>query len=125
LSWRWSQYIVAIIDGVVLILLFATFEETLFPRFLFSSSLPFAHSGAASEVDFDGKKLNAANMTSVANNYNFPKRTLVERLQLWSFYPEDRTTYWQYFRRPFFLLSFPNVIIVSWPNCQGCTTLTD
>ncbi|KAK5277598.1 hypothetical protein LTR40_010199, partial [Exophiala xenobiotica] len=35
LNWRWSQYIVAIIDGGVLVLLFLTFEETLFPRFLF------------------------------------------------------------------------------------------
>lgn len=97
---------------------FATFEDTPFPRFMFSSSLSFAHARAASEVDIYGKNLNVANMTSVANTYDFSKQTFVERLKLWSFSPEDHTTYWRYFRRPSFLLSFPNVIIVSWPNHQ-------
>jgi hypothetical protein len=103
---------VAIIDGIVLILLFATFEETLFPRFLFSASVSLTQTEESPEVGSDGKNLNTANTSNVANTYDFPKRTLVERWKLWSFYPEDHTTYWQYFRRPFFLLSFPNVIIV-------------
>ena len=113
LSWRWSQYIVAIIDGSVFILLFLSFEETLFPRFLFSGSTQLFQSSRGPEMDDDGKQGQISNVTSVTNAYKFPKRTLVERLKLWSFYPEDRTTYWQYFLRPFFLLSFPNVIIVS------------
>jgi len=45
----------------------------------------------------------------------------VERLKLWSFSPEDSTTYWQYFRRPFFLLSFPNVIIAGFIFAFACT----
>lgn len=111
LSWRWSQYIVAIIDGVVLILLFLSFEETLFPRFLFTSSGNPVHNAAAQKPDSESK--DSHTIASVSNHYGFPRRKLVERLRLWVYYPEDRTTYWQYFRRPFFLLSFPNVIIVS------------
>jgi len=109
------QYIVAIIDGGVLVLLFVSFEETLFARFLISdstwnsSSLEINSEGKNSE----GKTPTTANIVDVAIRDNFPKRTLIERFKPWSFYPEDRTTYWQYFRRPFFLLSFPNVIIVS------------
>lgn len=35
IGWRWSQYIVAISDGIVLLSFILTFQETLFPRFLF------------------------------------------------------------------------------------------
>jgi MFS family permease len=110
LGWRWSQYIVAIIDGGVLVLLFVSFEEILFPRFLISDS---TRNSSSLEIDSEGKTPTAANIVDVAIGDNLPKRTLVERFKPWSFYPEDRTTYWQYFCRPFFLLSFPNVIIVS------------
>jgi MFS family permease len=115
LSWRWSQYIVAIIDGVVLILLFASFEETLFPRFLFSASTPFTQTTSSSEIESDGKEAeaNTADFSNAINTHDFPQRTLLQALKPWTYYPEDTTTYWQYFRRPFFLLSFPNVIIVS------------
>ncbi|PSS12906.1 hypothetical protein M430DRAFT_143353 [Amorphotheca resinae ATCC 22711] len=119
LSWRWSQYIVAIIDGVVLILLFLSFEETLFPRFLFTSSGNPVHNAAAQKPDSESK--DSHTIASVSNHYGFPRRKLVERLRLWVYYPEDRTTYWQYFRRPFFLLSFPNVIIAAFIFAFGCT----
>jgi len=29
----------------------------------------------------------------------FEKRTVVQKLYLWSYQPEDKTTYWQYFKR--------------------------
>ena len=81
---------------------------------LFSDS---THNTSSPEIGSEGKNSDktpsAANIVDVAIGDNFPRRTLIERFQPWSFYPEDRTTYWQYFRRPFFLLSFPNVIIVS------------
>jgi MFS family permease len=125
LGWRWSQYIVVIIDGGVLVLLFVSFEEKLFPRFLISDS---TRNSSSREIDSGGKNSEgkiptAANIIDIAIGDNFPKRTLIERFKPWSFYPEGRTTYWQYFRRPFFLLSFPNVTIVSewWlPLVQMC-----
>jgi hypothetical protein len=125
LGWRWSQYIVAIIDGGVLVLLFVSFEETLFPRFLISDS---TRSSSSLEIDSEGKNSegktpNTANIVDVAIRDSFPKRTLIERIKPWSFYPEDRTTYWQYFRRPFFLLSFPNVIIVNEIVTSSCANV--
>lgn len=113
LGWRWSQYIVAIIDGGVLVLLLLSFEETLFPRFLFAGSQSSRRDTSVSGFDSDRKPTQTTIAANPEISHDFPKKNFVERLKLWTYYPEDRTTYWQYFRRPFFLLSFPNVIIVS------------
>ena len=121
MGWRWSQYIVAIIDGVVLILLFLSFEETLFPRFLFSGSV---QSTFSSPVDEEGKLSSQPTTANVSNGYHFPSRNFAERVKLWSYYHQDRTSYWQYFRRPFFLLRFPNVIIVRYVS-EMMETTTD
>lgn len=123
-GWRWSQYIVAIIDASVFVLLFCSFEETMFPRFLFQSSGPTAAEAATgpaestnqpNEGSENGKA--AAQSTTVdaeigENFPDIPKRTFSQRLKLWTYYPQDATTWYQYFRRPLFLFAFPNVVIV-------------
>jgi hypothetical protein len=104
---------VAIIDAGVLVLLLLSFEETLFPRFLFTNTLPI------STIPSDNKDIKAGQGTQMTTSSSgssldeFPKRTLLQRLKPWVYYRQDHTTYWNYFRRPFFLLTFPNVIIVS------------
>lgn len=42
----------------------------------------------------------------------YEERTILQKLRLWDYQPEDKTTYWQYFKRPFFLFAFPNVVLV-------------
>ncbi|KAH6680613.1 major facilitator superfamily domain-containing protein [Halenospora varia] len=121
LGWRWSQYIVAIIDGVVLLLLILSFEETLFPRFLFSNLGISGNNITESELGSDGKPVYRSTVADASTTHDFPKRTAIQRLQLWSYFVEGHTTYWQYFRRPFFLLSFPNVIIAGFIFAFGCT----
>lgn len=126
-GWRWSQYIVAIIDGVVFLLLFFSFEETMFPRFLFSSStidaVPRyqdtekdlaadpAKDPAKSSADID---LRTPSHVSADQSLiqRFPKRSYLQKLKPWVHYPENKTGFWQYFRRPFFLWGFPNIVIV-------------
>lgn len=129
MGWRWSQYIVAIIDAVVFVLLFFTFEETMFPRFLFSPNIVEAISSPRADAetivkgaDNDAVKipdggdfnLRAASHVSVdqALIRQFSKRSYPQLLKPWTHYPENKTRFWQYFRRPFFLLGFPNVVIV-------------
>lgn len=56
-GWRWSQYIVSIIDGVVFLLLFFSFEETMFPRFLFSSANPEHIEAAVAMTSTLGEKV--------------------------------------------------------------------
>jgi MFS family permease len=127
IGWRWSQYIVAIIDAGVLVLLFFTFEETLFPRFLFSFntagspatvSMP-GYSGESGKFTSDDQK-NESNVIQTRDHLSevgfvdmFPKRSYVQRLFPWVHYPQNKTTFFQYFRRPFFLWGFPNIMIVS------------
>jgi hypothetical protein len=40
-------------------------------------------------------------------------RTYIEMLSPIHRFKEDKTTFWQYFKRPFALLFFPNIILVS------------
>jgi hypothetical protein len=128
-GWRWSQYIVAIIDGVVFVLLFFTFEETMFPRFLFSRTIIHAISApqakdkeigndtakdpakVSSEADLD-LRVRSHTSEDRALVPQFPKRPYLQRLKPWTYYPQNRTGFWQYFRRPFFLWGFPNIVIV-------------
>lgn len=44
-----------------------------------------------------------------------------QKLKLFTYFPEDRTTYWQYFWRPFALFLFPNVTVAGFIFAFGCT----
>lgn len=100
----------------------------MFPRFLFSKrdDLVNAHHDAfldntsKTTDEEEGKKVLALTHTAASKRIGemlpgYEKRTLLQRLSLWSYQPEDKTTYWQYFKRPFFLFAFPNVVLVSRP----------
>ena len=52
---------------------------------------------------------------------HFPKRSYAQKLKPWVYYPQDRTTYWQYFRRPFLLFAIPNIVIAGVIFAFGCT----
>lgn len=52
---------------------------------------------------------------------DFPRRTYAQKLKLWVYFPEDKTTYFQYLRRPFALFLFPNVVISGCIFAFGCT----
>jgi MFS family permease len=123
-GWRWSQYICSIIFAAVLVLFVFTFEETLFPRFLFPYNSAATTVSAADvqtadlQNQHDGKGkigTEARRQQSYRDGFldEFPKRTYLQMLKPWTRYPQNRTTFWQYFRRPFFLFSFPNIVIVS------------
>lgn len=132
-GWRWSQYIVAIIDASVFVLLFCSFEETMFPRFLFQSGGPTAAEAATgpaestnqpNEGSQNGKAAAHSQTVDTEIGENFPdvpKRTFSQRLKLWTYYPQDATTWYQYFRRPLFLFAFPNIVIPGFIFAFGCT----
>jgi hypothetical protein len=116
------------------VLLFFTFEETLFPRFVFEKIqgvLPVVQ-GRASPVEshVDGEHLDKKDLNHVTTvqsenpdlqQRDFPRRTYAQKLRLWVYFPEDKTTYFQYFRRPFALFLFPNVVISGCIFAFGCT----
>lgn len=102
----------------------------MFPRFLFDKrdELPIAeHEEDLGDIskptdEEDGKKGLAPTHTAASERAGevlpgYEDRTFLQKLKLWDYQPEDKTTYWQYFKRPFFLFVFPNVVLV------GCTAL--
>ncbi|GAV28110.1 hypothetical protein PMKS-001578 [Pichia membranifaciens] len=131
IGWRWSQFIVAIADAVVFALFVFTFQETLFPRFLFERGehTKFLEQFKSSEVEYlddspqnsthklDKKENVKVDLTDEVFEYEIPK---IEDFpapswgeiitKWWVYYPQDKTTFWQYFRRPFILFTFPNIL---------------
>ncbi|KZF20415.1 MFS general substrate transporter [Xylona heveae TC161] len=141
-GWRWSQYICAIINAVVLLSFFFTFDETMFPRWLTAASRSSTEkvSGLASAKADDVERNAAASLppsppsetsdnkeeyvvasAPLASPEEFSKRPYLRRLKPWVYYPQDHTTYWQYFKRPFFLFAFPNILISGIIFAFGCT----
>jgi hypothetical protein len=122
---------VAIIDSGVLVLLFFTFEETLFPRFLFNrltGRLPVAEAGVSTiDKSKDASNTLTSTQSPIGSDHgddlaaHFPKRSYLQKLRLWVYYPQDQTTFWQYFRRPFLLFTFPNIVIAGCIFAFGCT----
>ena len=98
----------------------------MFPRFLFDKrdELPITeHEEVLGDIskptdEEDGKKGLAPTHTAASERAGeilpgYEERTYLQKLRLWDYQPEDKTTYWQYFKRPFFLFAFPNVVLVS------------
>ena len=126
-GWRWSGWVAAIIEAGTFLLILGGFEETMFPRFLFDKhDEPSTTEHGAVVVDGmakpsdeeDGKKGLAPTNTAASERAGeilpgYEERTYLQKLRLWDYQPEDKTTYWQYFKRPFFLFAFPNVVLVS------------
>ncbi|KAK8226972.1 MFS transporter [Phyllosticta capitalensis] len=140
LGWRWAQYISAIINGGVLLLLLLSFEETMFPRFLFSSQgrvpPPVISATTSSPIPSpatphgaDSKSPRASSSSTSADIEvdaatampHIPKRTALQKLQLWTCCKEDTTSYWDYFKRPFLLFASPNIVIPGLIFAFGCT----
>ena len=123
-GWRWSQRICGLGFTVVLLMFFFSFEETLFPRFLFSQgAAPRVNRVPDTESSLPGRSTSKSELGETTRQVQssvsadqFPRRTYLKTLKPWTRYPQNKTTFWQYFRRPFFLWGFPNVVIVS----TGC-----
>ncbi|KAL4940607.1 hypothetical protein BDV06DRAFT_230196 [Aspergillus oleicola] len=126
-GWRWGCKIVAIICGGVAVLIFFSLDDSLFPRHALGSASTFPTDEATIVNTTDGETNNGmagedAKKTSEAQALN---RTVtlghgsldVLPRNYWHIlapvhiFEEDRTTWWQYFRRPFYLFAFPNIII--------------
>ncbi|KAF7923904.1 uncharacterized protein EAE98_007722 [Botrytis deweyae] len=110
-GWRWSQYIVGIIDGVVILLLFFSFEETTFRAFYSSPQ-------ARIEIKLLCKRLLARVRKFEDVKYEAIAQFHFGRITVFS---DDTTIYWDYFKRPFFLWSFPTAVIPGFIFAFGCT----
>ena len=48
-------------------------------------------------------------------------RTYLQRIALVHSFADDHTTWFQYFRRPFYLFAFPNIVLAGIQFAFGCT----
>lgn len=128
-GWHWSPYIVAIIDAGILVLLISI-EETLFPRFLFSRTIGVlptiedqANKNLPDAKDPESKRPDDAVSVEVdlPVQRDLPRRTYIQQMKLFVYFPEDRTTYMQCFFPPFILFLFPNVVIAGCIFACSCT----
>lgn len=143
MGWRWSQFLVAIIEaGLILTFIFA-YDETLFPRFLFeraehtkyvkavkSNQIELLDSGKISKEEENEKNGLSFNVdeTNESESYEFPDvdefpaKTWKQNVtKWWTYFPQDGTTYLQYLRRPFILLTFPNILFAGFNFGFGAT----
>jgi MFS family permease len=111
-GWRWSGWVAAIIEAGTFLLILGGFEETMFPRFLFDKPEEVSTDGHGAVVEDMakpadeeiGKKGLAPTHTAASERVGdvlpgYEERTALQKLHLWSYQPEDNTTYWQYFKR--------------------------
>jgi len=125
------------LQAFVVILFIFTFDDTLFPRHIFralNSPLQNAQTTTATGETLDEKIADGGEpqpksappvtrqVTLTEGAMEKPPRTYWEVLSPIHRFPEDKTTWWQYFRRPFVLFFFPNIVcvsgVVTWNLCE-------
>ncbi|KAL1852170.1 hypothetical protein Plec18170_005894 [Paecilomyces lecythidis] len=128
-GWRWSSPIVAIAAGILIILFIFTFDDTMFPRYgsrnHSSQEIPLNQQDDKTPLpalDDKTKDVPISLMPSQgAGEIIAPPRSYVQKLALWHSFPDDKTTWFQYFRRPFYLFAFPNIVLGGIQFAFGCT----
>lgn len=114
-----------------MILLFTfTFDDTIFPRYRFrnqTSTKPpkldetAQPSPTNDEKDHKSDPNLAISTSHSAGEISMPPRTYTQKLAPVHYYKDDKTTWFQYFRRPFYLFLFPNIVLAGIQFAFGCT----
>ncbi|KAL3471473.1 major facilitator superfamily domain-containing protein [Aspergillus californicus] len=122
-GWRWGCKIVAIISGFVVLLFIFTLDDSLFPRHILNRPSAILQQSETIDqteqrtpvVGPETKKEPSTDLTR-QDTVSQGRTDLLPR-NYWHVlapihrFNEDRTTWWQYFRRPFYLFTFPNIIM--------------
>ncbi|KAF4777738.1 hypothetical protein HER10_EVM0006702 [Colletotrichum scovillei] len=148
LGWRWIQYILSIIGGVVTILTFLFFEETMFYRPSSQADVSGITDQQRGLFDSDKSAIDtertedqkpqpaeaAASVNSeietrtIPNRVNLaPEKPFWSKFKLWGYQDERKPSQLKQSLLPFYLLRFPSVIfagilvggILSWYNVVG------
>lgn len=106
-----------------------TFDDTMFPRYRFSGH----SSSQAPKPDIpdnnsepNEKYKKSEPPVSIASHsageiIDIPPRPYRQQLALVHYFPDDKTTWYQYFRRPLYLFLFPNIVLAGIQFAFGCT----
>ncbi|KAJ5820061.1 hypothetical protein N7474_005652 [Penicillium riverlandense] len=127
IGWRWSSLIEAIACGVMIILFIFTFDDTMFPRYRFTDPMLTRlsrSSDADEEIKPQGEAKEDPMVRSNSNSIggeDMPPRTYRQQIAMVHYFADDQTTWFQYFRRPFYLFAFPNIVLAGIQFAFGCT----
>ncbi|KAI5296698.1 hypothetical protein KEM56_005396, partial [Ascosphaera pollenicola] len=117
IGWRWNMPIVAIACGILILLFIFTFDDSMFPRYRFNTRLP-TFEGKDTEEEKE-KDIDVQVSEDAATD--IPMRSYLHQCALVHRFKDDKTTWWQYFRRPFLLFAFPNIVLAGIQFAFGCT----
>ncbi|KAE8152215.1 MFS general substrate transporter [Aspergillus avenaceus] len=130
IGWRWSMPIVAIACAVLILLFIFTFDDTMFPRYRFSerpSPAPVKGAEGRDALSDEGEKHHkegpqlTVSSSHSAGEVDMPPRTYLQKMALVHYFKDDQTSWFQYFRRPFYLFAFPNIVLAGIQFAFGCT----
>jgi hypothetical protein len=98
----------------------------MFPRYRFNAGLDSFQASADAEnkeEPEEDKQLGTpvSEVTSNGLGEDITPRTYRQKIALIHYYPDDKTTWFQYFRRPFYLFAFPNIVLAGIQFAFGCT----
>ncbi|KAJ5768345.1 hypothetical protein N7533_000928 [Penicillium manginii] len=122
IGWRWSSPIVAIACGVLILLFIFTFDDTMFPRYRFNSFSDTNPTGPNEDMKKESELgPSISELASDGDGEEIPPRTYRQKIALVHRFADDKTTWFQYFRRPFYLFAFPNIVLAGIQFAFGCT----
>lgn len=110
-----------------------TFDDTMFPRYRFGNTSPpqeskpdpTNNSDDSQPNEGDKKEATATPLstteTNAAGEVDMPPRTYLQKAAPVHYFSDDQTTWFQYFRRPFYLFAFPNIVLAGIQFAFGCT----
>ena len=101
----------------------------MFPRWRFTSQTPTEPSKLSEatpekqedEKDQDSDLPISPTTSHDAGEISIPPRTYRQKIALVHYFHDDKTTWLQYFRRPFYLFLFPNIVLAGIQFAFGCT----
>ncbi|EED13270.1 MFS transporter, putative [Talaromyces stipitatus ATCC 10500] len=132
-GWRWSCKIAAILSGAVVFLFIFTFDDSLFPRHVLGDarinpSLPTTQPENI-EQNVPLREVNKKEQPETMTRQVTTGEGVMDLLprNYWQVlvpihrFEQDKTSWFQYFRRPFYLFLFPNIIVASVIFAFACT----
>jgi hypothetical protein len=100
----------------------------MFPRYRFNSALNIGLSVPRASIDNQEKtekrsRVESPTSTVSSSTSSEPilTRKFWQRVALVHYFADDQTTWLQYFRRPFYLFAFPNIVLAGIQFAFGCT----
>lgn len=106
----------------------------MFPRYRFSSQTPsrtikvedeatcaISDTPTANEKDPKYESPISVVASHTVGELDMLPRTYLQKMSPVHYFKDDHTTWYQYFRRPFFLFAFPNILLAGIQFAFGCT----